>query len=108
MVMRKLLATICLIAFVALQYGKVVSYWHCRLTAPVNCDCQKTLTGHSEKDHPSIPVMIAKEKAEEVFLAHEVIIHPFTVISTNNCNQSLYQSLIPADHTASVFQPPRS
>jgi hypothetical protein len=30
------------------------------------------------------------------------------VIATNNCNKSLYQALIPADHTVSVFHPPGS
>lgn len=105
--MRKLITIICLIAFIALQYGKVVSYWHCRLSAPPTCDCQKTLTGHTDKDHPATPVMIAKEKAEEVFLAHETTLHLPSLTITNNCTQSLYQSLVPADHTASIFQPPR-
>jgi hypothetical protein len=108
MFMRKFITVICLFAFVALQYGKLVSYWHCRLMAPVNCDCQKTLTGHSDKDHPASPVMVAKEKAEEVFLAHEITVHPLPLISTNNCNKSLYQALIPADHTVSIFHPPGS
>ena len=105
--MRKLITIICLIAFIALQYGKVVSYWHCRLTAPPNCDCQKTLTGHTGKDHDATPLMIAKEKAEEVFLAHETFLHLPPVITINNCKQGLYRSLVPSDHTASIFQPPR-
>lgn len=106
--MRKSITIICLIAFVALQYGKVVSYWHCRLAATVNCDCEKKLVVHTDKEHHA-PVMIAKEKAEEVFLAHEALItNQPAIIATVNSKQSLYQSLIPADHTASIFQPPRS
>lgn len=104
--MRKLIAIICLISFVALQYGKVVSYWHCRLAAPVNCGCDKKLVDHTDKDHPT-PVTIAKEKAEEVFLSHEAMLSNPPVIITTNSKQSLYRSLIPADHTAAIFQPPR-
>lgn len=106
--MRKLITIICLITVVALQYGKVVSYWHCRLAAPVNCDCEKKLIDHTDKDHPT-PVAIAKEKAEEVFLVHETTIsNTATIISGSISQQSLYQSLIPADYTASVFQPPKA
>ena len=105
--MRKLIAIICLTAFIALQYGKLVSYWHCRLAAAtVHCDCEKKLVGHTDKDHPT-PVMIAKEKAEEAFLAHETsLTQPIVIILSYN-NQTLYQSLIPADHTCSIFQPPK-
>ncbi|NII29839.1 hypothetical protein HB364_32475 [Pseudoflavitalea sp. X16] len=106
--MRKLIAILCLITFVALQYGKVVSYWHCRLAAPVNCGCDKKLVDHTDKDHPT-PVTIAKEKAEEVFLSHEALrSNPAVIIADLNSKQSLYQSLIPADHTASIFQPPKA
>jgi hypothetical protein len=105
--MRKLVTIICLFAFLALQYGKIVSYWHCRITAPVNCDCQKALTSHNEKDHATKPVMIAREKAEEVYLSHALITHVFEVIITNSCQQSHYLSLIPSDHTAAIFQPPK-
>ena len=106
--MRKPITIICLIAFIALQYGKVVSYWHCKLTAPVNCDCQKTvLAGHTEKDHATIPIAIAREKAEEVYLAYAYIIQLPEIITANNCQQSGYRSLMPADHTTSIFQPPR-
>jgi hypothetical protein len=105
--MRKLIAIICLTAFVALQYGKVVSYWHCRLVAATaNCDCEKTLVGHTDKDHPT-PVMIAKEKADEVFLTHQVIPNKPTVSISINNNYSTYQDLVPAGPTYSIFQPPK-
>jgi hypothetical protein len=105
--MRKLIAIICLTAFIALQYGKIVSYWHCRLAAAtVHCDCEKKWLDHTDKDHPT-PVMIAKEKAEEVFLTHEVSLYQPAIITSNNKKQPLYCSLIPAGHTRSIFQPPR-
>jgi hypothetical protein len=106
--MRKLLALICLTAFVALQYGKVISYWHCRLsTVTITCDCDKKLLDHHDrKDHPT-PLMIAKEKAAEVFISHEVAIftphwEPLTTI-----NRSVDQSLFPSDPAHTIFQPPR-
>jgi membrane-bound acyltransferase YfiQ involved in biofilm formation len=107
--MRKLIAVICLTAFVALQYGKVISYWHCRLAAvTVTCDCEKTLLDHhSEKDHPT-PLMIAKEKAAEVFLVHEVAAFKPTLVPITTINRSVGQSLFPADPARTIFQPPRA
>lgn len=107
--MRKLITIICLTAFVALQYGKVISYWHCRLAAAtVTCDCEKQLLDHhSGKDHPT-PVMIAKEKTQEAFLVHEAVSYKTTVVTTTIINRSINPSLIPADHTSGIFQPPRS
>jgi hypothetical protein len=107
--MRKLITILCLTAFVALQYGKIVSYWHCKLIAPPNCDCQKTLVaGHTDKDHPHIPITTAKEKAEEVYLTHEHIIQLPVIITTDNNKQGYYNPQVPTGHSASIFQPPRA
>jgi hypothetical protein len=106
--MRKLITIVCLTAFVALQYGKVISYWHCRLAAAtVTCDCEKQLLDHhSEKDHPT-PVMIAKEKTQEAFLAHEAISYKPTLVIATIINRSINPAFIPADHSSTIFQPPR-
>jgi hypothetical protein len=91
-----------------LQYGKVISYWHCRLAAATaSCGCElQLLDHHSEKDHPT-PVMIAKEKTQEAFLAHEAVSYKPALQITTIINRSINPSLIPADHTTTIFQPPR-
>lgn len=106
--MRKLLAFTCLIIFTLLQYGKVISYWHCRVAAPVDCDCAKQLLQQPDKDHTHTPLLIAKEKTEEVYLYHEVAIPHFAAPATVGVPASHYLAMMPAGYTASIFQPPRS
>src|SRR3954471_13578597 len=71
--MRSLTAIICLTAFFALQYGKLVSYWHCRIASiysATSCDCvQQLLDNHKDSAHHSSTLL--KEKTEEVVLFHE-------------------------------------
>ena len=106
--MRKLLALTCLFTFICLQYGKVISYWHCRVAAPVNCDCAKQLTDHSDSEHQHTPLLIAKEKSEEVFVYHDVVLPAFTALASAKVATSRYLPMLPADHSVSIFQPPRS
>lgn len=107
--MRKFIAMICLITFVTLQYGKVISYWHCRIVAATaHCDCEQKMVSHAEEDHPGAPLVIAKEKAEEVFVSTELNHHQTETIITDHTAQSLYQPMIPGDHTNPVFQPPQA
>lgn len=106
--MRKLLALLCLVTFAFLQYGKVISYWHCRLAAPIDCDCAKQLTDHADSDHQHTPLLIAKEKSEEVFVYHDVVLPVFKTLATVEVAASRYLPMLPADHSVSIFQPPRS
>lgn len=106
--MRKLIAIICLTTFVALQYGKIISYWQCRfMTTVVHCDCEKKLMDHHDEKEHSTPLTIAKEKVEEVYIGHAVTVPSIHVAIIITPTGSLYYSLIPADYTYSIFQPPR-
>lgn len=109
--MSKGIAVICLFTFLALQYGKLASYWKCRLSAEsatAYCECEKYLLDTHEKDVPeNAATAIAKEKTEESYL-WEISIKKLPVQQpVNHTPSSLYCSLIPEDHSKNIFQPPR-
>ncbi len=110
--MSKGIAFICLFTFLALQYGKLASYWHCRLTAAsaaALCDCEKYFVDtHQEGIGDSSSTAIAKEKTDECYQweYHARIDHK--VKPVNISPSPLYLSLIPEDHTSNIFQPPKA
>ena len=110
--MRKLIAIVCLTTFFALQYGKLVSYWHCKVNAAIAqaiCDCEKLLIDvHKDDGGNNSPVAIAKEKSEERYLSDELNFNypPCFVHSVNHSTE--YITVIPEGFPASVFQPPRA
>jgi hypothetical protein len=99
-----------MVAFVGLQYGKLVSYWHCRLvtiTSVAPCDCtQKLLDHHSNGDTHTATFFTVKEKTEEIVLLfeHDVISPRHTPMLIH---RAVYKDLLPNIYTATVFQPPR-
>lgn len=99
---------ICLTAFFALQYGKLVSYWHCRIASiysATSCDCvQQLLDQHKDSTHHSGTVL--KEKTEEVVFFHEPLTNwpPITQVVTY---EMAYIGIIPEPQSPSIFQPPR-
>ncbi|OQP42257.1 hypothetical protein A4D02_11750 [Niastella koreensis] len=106
--MRSLTAIICLTAFFALQYGKLVSYWHCRIASiytSTPCDCvQQLLDTHKDTTHHS--AVILKEKTEEVVLFHEQ--HTtWQPTETAASYERAYITFIPETHSPAIFQPPR-
>lgn len=105
--MRKLLTLLCLVTFAFLQYGKVISYWHCRVAAPNDCDCAKQLTDHPDSGHTHTPLLIAKEKSEEVYLYHAIVQPVFSSTTVIETTATRYLPIVPADHSAAIFQPPR-
>jgi hypothetical protein len=100
------------LTFLALQFGKVASYWKCRLsaeTAAAYCECEKGLLDVHKPGAPgSAATAIAKEKAEETYLWDLSVKNNLVYIPANHTPFSLYQSLIPEDHTKNIFQPPRA
>ena len=107
--MRSLTAIICLTAFLALQYGKLVSYWHCKLASiytSTNCDCVKQLLDqHKDGTHHATSTI--KEKTEDIVFFHELVQSwqsPVIPISY----EMAYLQVIPETATATIFQPPRS
>ena len=110
--MSKPIAAICLFCFLALQYGKLASYWSCRLSAEsmaAYCECEKYLVDTHEKGSPTnAATAIAKEKTEESYLWEFSVRSLLPQRPVDNTNPSLYPGLIPQDHTKNIFQPPRA
>ena len=106
--MRSLTAIICLTAFFALQYGKLVSYWHCRIASiytATACDCvQQLLDNHKDTAHHSSTLL--KEKTEEVVLFHEQLQEEQS-IKTAVTYEIAYVDVIPYTYSPTIFQPPR-
>ena len=70
--MQKNAALIFLIILFATQYGKLVSYWECKITnssdiRAVQCDCEKILNDTNEDDASLLNRVHFKEKSEESF-----------------------------------------
>jgi hypothetical protein len=105
---RSITAIICLTAFFALQYGKLVSYWHCKFASiytSTHCDCVQQLLDNHKDGTPHAPSTI-KEKTEEIVLFHELAqswqspVLPVT-------HEITYMECIPDTYPAAIFQPPR-
>jgi len=106
--LRSLTAIIFLTAFFALQYGKLVNYWHCRIASVYSatpCDCVKQLLdNHKDSTHHSSALL--KEKTEEVVLFHESLPRwqPTETVVTY---EIAYLDAIPYAYAPTIFQPPR-
>ena len=109
--MRKITSILLLGIFFLLQYGKIVSYWHCKIVASTasnsHCDCEDVVNGKTKNNPPANDVhTIAKEKSLEVFTINSqqslqnISILTATVISSSYNSNCLRGFVIP------VFQPP--
>ena len=109
--MRKWIALFSLTVFLALQYGKLVSYWHCKVSAAITqaiCDCEKLLIDiHKDDNNHATPVAIAKEKAEESYLFYEQAFHHPPIVEISIDKLPTYNALLPDGFHPPVFQPPR-
>jgi hypothetical protein len=109
--MSKSIASICLFCFLALQYGKLASYWQCRLSAESEaayCECETYLLDTHEKGVPeNAATAIAKEKTEECYLWDLSVKKLAAQQQVQYTPSSLYRNLVPGDHTKNIFQPPR-
>jgi len=111
--LQKTTAILFLILFSAIQYGKLISYWNCKVTntsdtRAVQCDCEKILTDtNGDKDSNLLARVQVNDKIEEWSNAYpSVIIQAENVNITVNTNPVL--SFSPSTgYTGSIFQPPR-
>ena len=106
--MRSLTAIICLTAFLALQYGKLVSYWHCKLASiytSTPCDCVKQLLD-PHKDGTQHTTSTIKEKTEDLVFFHELV-QSWQSPVIHITYEMAYLQVIPETFTAAIFQPPR-
>jgi hypothetical protein len=106
---RSLTAIICLTAFFALQYGKLISYWHCRyvsIYSATPCDCVQQLLDVHKNGTPHTTTTL-KEKTEEIALFHELVKSWQPLAATRVIYEMAYIHIIPETYKAAVFQPPR-
>ena len=110
--MRKCTAILFLSVFLTLQYGRLVSYWHCQIISIANpstpCDCEKILsTLPVDTNHP-MTANLGKDKIEEVNLFLESHNEKHLAVIRQNINSSLIKQLSTQSYTAAIFQPPRA
>ena len=106
--MRSLTAIICLTAFFALQYGKLVSYWQCRfasLYTSSRCDCiQQLLDKNTDTTQQTAATL--KEKTVEITLFHEQA-QSWQSPARSVKHEMAYTEVVPELYPPAIFQPPR-
>lgn len=110
--MRKCTAILFLSVFITLQYGRLVSYWHCQIISITNpsapCDCEKILSSFpSDASHP-MTANVNKDKIEEVNLFLESHNEKLLKEVHQNINSPVIKQLLQQLYTAAIFQPPRA
>lgn len=109
--MRKCTAILFLSVFLTLQYGRLVSYWHCQIISITNpsapCDCEKILSALPvDPSHP-MTANVNKDKIEEVNLFLESRNDKLLKEARLHINSPIIKQLIPQENSADIFQPPR-
>ena len=107
--MRRLTALLLLVCFSAIQYGRIMSYWECRLratTAAAKCDCEKIMAqADDSKGH--FAASSVKGISEEVY-DHAYCSLPglLAIASASKIYYTQTSPLADAD-AKGIFQPPR-
>lgn len=111
--MRKTTAILFLILFSTIQYGKLISYWNCKITntsdkRAVQCDCEKILTDtNGDADSNLLATVRVTDKIEEWYNAYPSL--PVQAINFNVALNSLpaIPSTPSTGYAGSIFQPPK-
>jgi len=107
--MRRLTAILCFICFFAIQYGRIMSYWECRLKAAstaAKCECEKIIKIAADKGHISVTGPI-KTITEEVY-DHAICHLPgHTAVARTTTSFPLTVSPLHEADANGIFQPPR-
>jgi hypothetical protein len=109
--MRKITSILLLGIFFLLQYGKIVSYWHCKIIASsvtsTHCDCEDIVNGKKKDNPPANDIhTIAKEKSLEVFVINPAQSFQNSVILSSSKTSFTYDGDCLAGFVIPVFQPP--
>ena len=111
--LKKITAIIILALFFAMQYGKLIGYWNCKISSSndvraVQCDCDKILTDTNAHDDSTLLAKIQpKEKIEELFCPYPSLLL-FREERNSMDSFLLYNPGSPhMGVTCSIFQPPR-
>lgn len=99
-----------MICFLAIQYGRIMSYWECRLRAAytaATCDCEKYMTQDgTDKGHISMGFPV-KGVSEEVY-DHSFCSLPAAPAIAHSTTHFPLMSMALSDADAKgIFQPPR-
>lgn len=86
---RKALASILILVFFSLQYGKIASYWYCKWQAEqqqlANCDCESHLNEmFADSDLHNAPVNLSKGLHTEYTIVSSIIVElPELLVQTS-------------------------
>jgi hypothetical protein len=111
--MQKIYALVFMLLFSTMQYGKLVSYWKCKVTnigeiPALQCDCEKILSASNSNENPSLFAKINfKEKTDECLRFYSI-----RLIRSNCIERFKHTSKMTRIPTVlfsgSIFQPPRN
>lgn len=111
--MQKTTAILFLFLFSAIQYGKLISYWNCKITntsdaRAVQCDCEKILTDtNGDEDSNLLTRVQINDKVEEWYNADPSVIIPAKNFKINLNTNPVISSSPSTGYTGSIFQPPK-
>ena len=109
--MRKISSILLFGIFFLLQYGKIVSYWHCKIISSsvttTHCDCEDLINGKTKDNPPATDIhTIAKEKSLEVFIINSgQSFQDISILSASE-KSSVYDDDCLTGFVIPVFQPP--
>ena len=108
--MQRLIALLLLICFFAIQYGRIMSYWECRLmavTAAAKCDCEKIMAQADDKKGHFAASFPTKGISEEVYDQAYCRLPGLLAIAPASNIISLQASPLADADAKGIFQPPR-
>ena len=109
--MRKVPAMILLILFTTMQYGKLLSYWNCKVTnssdpKAVQCDCEKILTDTGDEDDATLLARVSKtEIIQEYYGDASVLTERMSLLITKIFFAP--EAFFGSQFTHDIFSPPR-
>lgn len=109
---RKIFTIIFISILASYQYGKVISYFGCRINNIINqnstCDCQKQVKDGINGDAQPYPDKnLVKEKSDDLYLDHYTAVCAW-VDDIKISKTNFFQFGLLAEYSNHIFQPPRS
>lgn len=108
--MRRLSALLLMTCFFAIQYGRIMSYWECRLRATTNaakCDCEKIMAQADDKKLHYAASFPIKGVSEEVYDHAYCSLPGLLAIAPARISIPATTTPLPDARAYGIFQPPR-
>ncbi|MBO9631801.1 MAG: hypothetical protein J7578_01695 [Chitinophagaceae bacterium] len=108
--MRRLSALLVLICFFAIQYGRIMSYWECRLratTTAAKCDCEKIMAQADGKQLHYAASSSGKAVPEETYDHAYYSLPGSLAIAPAKTSFPATATPLPDASAYGIFQPPR-